>query len=94
MSREVRADDKGRFVFLTLLPGVYRLYAGRPDARQAAKGTLLFGSHMITSTPAGLEEYSASNETALGPCYEAANRPIELSPGLEYLTTIELHTHC
>jgi hypothetical protein len=92
--REVRADEKGRFVFLTLLPGDYRLYAGRPGAHPGFKGTLLLGSSMDTWTPAGRETYSASSQATLAQCYEAANRPIEVSAGLEYSATIALRTNC
>jgi hypothetical protein len=92
--REVRADAQGRYVFLSLLPGDYRLYAGRPGVHSAFEGTLLLGSSMDTWTPAGREIYSASSQATLAQCYEAANKAIEVSAGLEYSATIALRTNC
>src|ERR1700722_6353561 len=45
--QEVSADAQGRFVFLTLLPGAYRLYGGLPGAHRDSKSiTFLLGSSM------------------------------------------------
>lgn len=78
--RETRTDANGRYTFLTLLPGVYRVYV--PSIKGIVQGA------------SGPQMYVAENNAHLRQCYEDANAPVELSAGLAYFANIDLVTHC
>lgn len=82
--RRTRADAYGRYVFLTLLPGVYTMYAypgnGNPNGPHV-------GAAIFTR---------AANGTATGAerCLADAMSDVELFAGVEYLVNLDLVTNC
>ncbi len=76
---ETEADGRGRYAFLTLLPGVYSLTA-------CADSTGCGDVYGISSTFA--------NRERLLPQAEAAANFVELSAGVEYLANIAVASPC
>ena len=76
--RETRTDAHGRYYFLTLLPGTYRVFV--PSIMGVAIAT---SAHQALPDTASLRK-----------CYEDSNAPVELSAGLAYRANIDLLTHC
>ena len=79
-----RADAHGRYVFLTLLPGVYRMFAypGSDNSDGPHVGAAIFTR--------------AANGSATGAqrCMADAMSDVELFAGVEYLVNLDLVTDC
>lgn len=76
--RETRTDANGRYAFLTLLPGVYRVYVPSVKGMMSSAGTTM----------------AVADNARIRRCYEEANAPVELSAGSAYFADIDLVTHC
>lgn len=83
--RETRADASGRYVFLTLLPGVYRLSAYPSGAKE--NGPHATGAIFLVNA-------SAASHRAVARCLEDAETLVELSAGVEYLANLDLIARC
>ncbi|MEO6834882.1 MAG: carboxypeptidase-like regulatory domain-containing protein [Candidatus Tumulicola sp.] len=82
--RQTRADAKGRYLFLTLLPGVYRIFAyppsASPNGRHAGGAIFYAGKNKLVSA-------------RVQSCSDAES-PVELAAGVEYMVNVDLVTFC
>ncbi|HEY1654523.1 MAG TPA: carboxypeptidase-like regulatory domain-containing protein [Candidatus Tumulicola sp.] len=88
--RETRADGLGRYVFLSLFPGVYSLSAypsGTTAAGRHGQGAL----YWIDRSSA--DRASAGNRR-IADCMDDAESLVELSAGIEYQANLDLVTRC
>ena len=87
-------DANGRYQFLTLLPGVYRIFVATKNAI-IIFGDRIGGSVSVSSNNSvGAMRYVAPNLAQLRRCMEDENGLLELSAGVAYRANIDLATHC
>ena len=95
--RETRTDAQGNYLFLTLLPGVYRVstYPENLDPTRPHLEMLLISTRAGGFVPRpGMPVYVGTPGESTRQCAEEAQAPVELSAGLEYVANIELVTRC
>jgi Carboxypeptidase regulatory-like domain len=95
--RETRTDSHGKYLFLTLLPGVYRVstYPENVDPTRPHLEMLVLSARAGAVVPRpGMPVYVGTRGESIRQCAEEAQAPVELSAGLEYVANIELVTHC
>lgn len=95
--QETRTDANGRYLFLSLLPGVYRIstFPENADPTRPHPEIIIYGpSASAFVARAGAPVYVGTNRNRSWECVMEAESPVELSAGLEYLANIDLVTHC
>lgn len=95
--RETRTDARGNYLFLTLLPGIYRVstYPEKVDPTRPHPEMIVFSTWAGSVVPRpGIPAYVGTQGENFRRCAEEAQAPVELSAGLEYVANIDLVTRC